>query len=355
VSTPVHETIVVARLGPWAEQWDALVDQLPLPSPFLRSWWLDHVAVGEPVVVLVTDGRSLLGGAALQRTRRYGCEWIELLGDGPLEPDHLNLVAAVRHVDTVSAAVATWLGRAGDRVVDLVGLVDGSWLAAALPRRTRVVEHAVAPYAVLPSDVAAYLAGRRGQVRSTISRSGKRLAKAGIAPRVRDAADVATALDDLRRLHDARWGDRSGFLESWPGFAAAIAAGAARGGVRFTDLADEAGAAVAIELELCAGDRWSFYQAGRLDDRELRGSGSVLKGAVVSDAIAAGVSELDLLRGDEPYKAEWATATRRLLRASVGFGPRGRVVAAAAVANRRLQQARHAGATATAGSADASG
>jgi CelD/BcsL family acetyltransferase involved in cellulose biosynthesis len=342
VSTPVHETIVVACLGRWAEEWDALVDQLPLPSPFLRSWWLDHVAVGEPVVVLVTDGRRLLGGAAFQRTRRYGCEWIELLGDGPLEPDHLDLVAAVPQLDTVSAAIATWLGRSGDRVVDLVGLADESWLAAALPRRTHVVDHAVAPYAALPSDAAEYLAARSGQLRSTISRSRKRLAKAGIAPRVRAASDVASALDDLRRLHDARWGDRSGFLESWPGFAAAMAAGAARGEVRVADLADDAGSAVAVELELCVAGRWSFYQAGRLEERDLRGSGSVLKAAVVDDAIAAGVTELDLLRGDEPYKADWASATRRLLRARVGYGPRGRAVVAAAVANDRVQQARHA-------------
>jgi CelD/BcsL family acetyltransferase involved in cellulose biosynthesis len=342
VSVPVHETVVLSRLGRWADEWDALVDQLPLPSPFLRSWWLDHVAVGEPLIVVVTDGRRLLGGAAFQRTRRYGCEWIELLGDGPLEPDHLDLVAAVPHLDTVSAAVATWLGRHGDRVVDLVGLVDESWLAAALPRRTHVVEHAVAPYVTLPGRAAEYLADRSGQLRSTISRSRKRLAKAGIAPRVRDASDVGPALDDLRRLHDARWGDRSGFLESWPGFAAAMAAGAARGEVRIADLADEAGTAVAVELELCVAGRWSFYQAGRLDDRELRGSGSVLKAAVIDEAIAAGVTELDLLRGDEPYKADWATATRRLLRARVGYGPRGRAVVAAALANDRLQEVRHA-------------
>ena len=30
----------VSRLGQWATQWDQLVDASPLPSPFLRSWWL---------------------------------------------------------------------------------------------------------------------------------------------------------------------------------------------------------------------------------------------------------------------------------------------------------------------------
>jgi CelD/BcsL family acetyltransferase involved in cellulose biosynthesis len=315
---------------------------MPLPTPFLRSWWLDHVAIGEPVVVLVVDDRRLLGGIALQRSARHGCEWLELLGDGPLEPDHLDLVAAPAEVGAVSRAVAAWLGRPGNRVVDLVGLVDESWAVAALPRRTDVSFRQWAPYAPLPADHATYLAARSGQVRSTISRSGKRLAKAGIAVRVRGHGDVDAALDDLRRLHDARWGERSGFLDSFAAFSAAIRAGAEAGDVRFTDLADGDGRVVAIELELCLAGRWSFYQAGRLDERDLRGSGSVLKDAVIAAAIAAGATEYDLLRGDEPYKDEWASARRRLLRARVGYGPRGLAVAAAANANRRLQERRGA-------------
>ena len=27
-------------LGPWREAWDDLAVRQPLPSPFLRSWWL---------------------------------------------------------------------------------------------------------------------------------------------------------------------------------------------------------------------------------------------------------------------------------------------------------------------------
>jgi CelD/BcsL family acetyltransferase involved in cellulose biosynthesis len=335
-------TVVRPDLGPWADAWDRLVDAMPLPSPFLRSWWLGHVAVGEPVFVLAVDGRRLLGGIALQRSTRLGCEWLELLGDGPLEPDHLDLVASPADVGAVSRAVAGWLGRPGSRVVDLVGLVDDSWAVAALPRRTDVTIHQWAPYAPLPPDHATYLAGRSGQVRSTISRSGKRLAKAGIAARVRDADDVDVALEDLHRLHDARWGERSGFLTSFPAFSAAIRAGARAGEVRFTDLADVDGRVVAVELELCVAGRWSFYQAGRLDERELRGSGSVLKDAVIAAAIEAGATEFDLLRGDEPYKDQWATARRPLVRARVGFGPRGLVVSAAATANRLAQELRRA-------------
>ena len=47
-----------------------------------------------------------------------------------------------------------------------------------------------------------------------------------------------------------------------------------------------------------------------------------------------GTTEYDLLRGDEPYKAEWATDRRELVRCTWGVGLRG----AAAVRGRQLQQ-----------------
>ncbi|HQF93191.1 MAG TPA: hypothetical protein PLS46_03455, partial [Microthrixaceae bacterium] len=88
------ETTVVDRLGAHASAWDALVDSMPLPSPFLRSWWLAEVAIGDPRIVLVFDHGELVGGLALQRSTKAGVEVLQFLGTGPLEPDHLDLVAA---------------------------------------------------------------------------------------------------------------------------------------------------------------------------------------------------------------------------------------------------------------------
>jgi CelD/BcsL family acetyltransferase involved in cellulose biosynthesis len=323
-----------ATLGRHAAAWDALVDSSPLPAPFLRSWWLGSVAQGEALFVLVFDGDELVGGAAFQRRTRGGCEWVEMLGDGPLEPDHLDLVAAPDRVAEVVEQIRRWAGRPGNRVLDLRGLVDDSWLADALPRRATRRTLQVAPFTPLPDTVAEYLAGRPGNLRSTIKRSAKRLAGAGVEPRVRDAGDVDGALSDLRDLHDERWGEQSSFLDAWDGFAAAMRAGAAAGEVRFTDLVEGTGRVVAIELELIVGRRASFYQAGRLDERELRGSGSVLKVAVIERLIAEGCVEFDFLRGDESYKADWSIASRPLMAAQVGFGPLGIALDTAARAKR---------------------
>lgn len=333
--------VVVAELGEWATQWDRLVDLLPLPTPFLRSWWLNHVAVGEPAIVLVVDGNRLVGGAAFQLQRRRGCDAVSMLGDGPLAPDHLDLVAVPGRTSEVIEAVATWLARPGSRVIDLVGLVEGAWIIEAMPRAHVAFAHEMAPYAPLPSTWEAYVAERPGKVRSTISRASKRLAKAGIVARPSDLSTPAAiddALVNLRRLHDTRWGDASAFLDAWPHFAAAMTAGVPSGDVRFTELATDDDTVVAIELELWAGGRAGFYQAGRLEDRDLRGSGSVLKAKVLRDALDAGAVEFDLLRGGESYKAEWATAQRTLWRAIGGVGPRGLAVAAAVEGRRRVQR-----------------
>ena len=338
------QTRVIDDLGPFSAAWDRLVDAMPLPSPFLRSWWLAHVAVGEPRFVLVFDGPTeaaqLVGGLALQRSVRHGVEWLELLGTGPLEPDHLDVVAAPGRAGDVIATVRAWLS-AGDRVMDFAGVRSSSWLVDAVPGWGEITALEVAPYVTLPSTADEYLASRGGRTRSTITRSTKRLDKAGVEFRVVDqsseASTVDAALDALRELHDGRWGTASGFLAAWGPFSAAMRAGVGSGEVRFHELVDASGRIIAIEVDFVVGGRMSFYQAGRLTDHDLRGSGSVLRQRVIGAAIESGCTEFDLLRGGEDYKAEWADQRRGLVRVRRGVGPRGRALVAMALANVAVQ------------------
>lgn len=338
------QTRVIDDLGPFSAAWDRLVDAMPLPSPFLRSWWLAHVAVGEPRFVLVFDGPTeaaqLVGGLALQRSVRHGVEWLELLGTGPLEPDHLDVVAAPGRAGDVIATVRAWLS-AGDRVMDFAGVRSSSWLVDAVPGWGEITALEVAPYVTLPSTADEYLASRGGRTRSTITRSTKRLDKAGVEFRVVDqsseASTVDAALDALRELHDGRWGTASGFLAAWGPFSAAMRAGVGSGEVRFHELVDASGRIIAIEVDFVVGGRMSFYQAGRLTDHDLRGSGSVLRQRVIGAAIESGCTEFDLLRGGEDYKSEWADRRRGLVRVRRGVGLRGRAIAAMALANGAVQ------------------
>src|SRR5499427_10934109 len=60
----------VPHLNGWAAQWDQLVDSSPLPSPFLRSWWLTGAGGLGRHFLLVVDGAHLLGALALEQRHR---------------------------------------------------------------------------------------------------------------------------------------------------------------------------------------------------------------------------------------------------------------------------------------------
>src|SRR5262252_9614952 len=72
----------VPHLNGWAAQWDQLVDSSPLPSPFLRSWWLAGAGGPGRHFLLVVDGPHLLGGLALEQ--RHPVLSVRMMGDGSL-------------------------------------------------------------------------------------------------------------------------------------------------------------------------------------------------------------------------------------------------------------------------------
>jgi len=319
---PPARVDVVERLGAHAGRWDDLVAEQPLPSPFLRSWWLDHLAGGRPALVLVTAGGSLLGGAAFELdTVGAGplrIERVRMLGQGVLAPDHLDVVAAPGHHREVADGVLGWLRRRGQRIIDLDGLsADGTLATVFAPY---VSDRTAAPWALLDGDADAYLAARPGAVRSTVTRSRKRFERDGVQVRTVGPDGVGAALDALAELHDERWSTGSTFLRAWTRFRAAALDGARRGEVVLHELVDADGQVVASELDLIVGDRVGFYQAGRRTEREWRGCGSVVRAAAVRHAADSGASEYDLLRGDESYKQDWATGRREVVRVTAPHG-----------------------------------
>ena len=114
----------VPNLNGWAAQWDQLVDASPLPSPFLRSWWLTGAGGPGRQFLLVVDGAHLLGGLALEK--RHPLLSVRMMGDGSLCPDHLDLLVAPGHEAAVVSLLRGWLCRPGERLLDLKGIRAGS-------------------------------------------------------------------------------------------------------------------------------------------------------------------------------------------------------------------------------------
>ena len=187
----------VPHLNGWAAQWDQLVDSSPLPSPFLRSWWLTGAGGPGRHFLLVVDGAHLLGGLALEK--RHPMLSVRMMGDGSLCPDHLDLLAAPGHEAAVVSLLRDWLCRPGERLLDLKGIRAGSRLVEALPGRVRREPMAVAPFTPLPDSPEAYRATLPSQFRKNLRVSAKRLAAEGVTHQtIRGRAVLATSRHPAR-------------------------------------------------------------------------------------------------------------------------------------------------------------
>jgi CelD/BcsL family acetyltransferase involved in cellulose biosynthesis len=345
--------VLQTRLGSHQAAWDALVERLPLPSPFLRSWWLEHTAGPNPRFLLVLDGGTLLGGLALEEERWLGLPRLRVMGAGALCPDHHDIVALPGRDEEVLSTLAAWLRRPGSRLLDLEGVATGARLAAALPGRVRREVVDVAPWTPLSADPGDWLRARSRNFRSNLRKAVNRFGNQGATYRVARGDQVEAALADLRHLHAARWDARSRFLAVYDRFAAAAREGAARGEVAVHELVAD-GTVVAAMGCFEVARRVSFYQSGWLPEHRWRNASTLLLARMVEDACRRGFTEIDLLRGNEPYKYAFASGRRELLRLRASHGAAGRAALAAltlASRSRRLVgralAARRGAATAT--------
>ena len=317
-STP-PDLLVRDRLGGWACQWDRLVAASAVPSPFMRSWWLAGTAGAHPRFLLIARNGQLLGGLALEEERRLGVPWLRMMGAGPLCPDHLDLLAAPGQQDTVISLLQRWLSRPGSRLLDLEGVLGTSRLATALPGSVRCEPMAVAPWSPMAADAAQYIAARPALFRRNLRRASGRLSAAGAMHRVNRGSAAVERLEVLRQLHEAQWGDRSNFLPSFDTFAAGCRLAAQFDEIAVHEL--RAGKIiVAILVAFEVAQRLSLYQGARLTDSQWREASTVLLSAAITDACERGFNEVDFLRGDEPYKRNFTSRSRELLRIQTASG-----------------------------------
>lgn len=310
--------VLLDRLGPWAPAWDALVADLDLPSPFLRSWWIDHAATATPEIRLVVDGGDLLGGLALQRDRIGGIVRYRELGAGALCPDQLDVVCTPESRSVVLEVLAADL--AGRRaIVDLDGLVPDPLLRRIWPA-ARVEESEGNRWQPLSQDQP-YLETRSKNYRRKIRKLDRRLDELGVVHRTVDAADpvdVSAALETLRALHAQR-PERARFVEVVPRLEPILQAGARAGEVRF-DLYEHDGEPIVVMLTFDVAGRLGFYQFARSLDPAYDAASLSLHVRVIDEIARAGYPMADFLRGSEDYKTYLADEIRPVMRLRHGQG-----------------------------------
>jgi hypothetical protein len=203
----------------------------------------------------------------------------------------------------------------------------------------------VAPWTSLPASAEAYVASLPSQFRRQVRRATARLAAEGATHRIERGPSAVRSLDTLRRLHQAQWGGRSRFLPNFERFTAGCRLGADVDEVVVHELATDD---TVISTVVCfeVAQRVSLYQSARLTDPHWREVTTVLLSAIVTDACDRGFTEVDFLRGEEPYKRRFAPNRRPMFRLLAAKGGAGRAALAGetAVSTSRLVAERAVGA-----------
>ena len=295
-------------------EWEALEERgghLFGTWEWARAWW-DACGPGDDERLLVHVLRGADGAARaiipLYLWRPGPLPVARFIGHGPA--DELGPVCAPADrpaaAEAVREAVRGALGRRGVVLAErLPG--DQDWpglLGVGVLRR-----ESTPSLRIDGRSWDEWLASRSRNFREQVRRRERKLAREHDLAfrRVDDPAALDGALDDLFRLHDARWGEDSGaFTGDRRALHRAFARRALdRGWLRLW-FADVDGEPAAGWLGFSYADALWYYQAGRDPALERANVGFVLLSHTVRTAFEDGLREYRFLLGDEAYKDRFA-------------------------------------------------
>ena len=322
------------RLAP---EWEALVERARCPSIFLtpqwlQPWWNFYGQNLQLALLAARDERGALVGLAplASRTeRRLGWKEVrrlEFLGSFGVASDHLDvLVEQHREHDIAQAILSALFRETWDELV-LADLAEDSIAVRLLGRfatesgcEVRQRAGSVCPYVALPTSWCEYLATLSRNHREQWRARERRLREAcgAITRSVASAEELGPALDDLMILHERRWAGRGPlgrgafFFPEFRAFHRDVSRRfLERGWVELISL-EVNGRPIAMQYNFDFRGTTHYYLSGFDPEWQRFSPGLVLMGRALARAIDRGRSEVDFLRGDEPYKARWANGVRR--------------------------------------------
>jgi CelD/BcsL family acetyltransferase involved in cellulose biosynthesis len=319
----IHEHVQPSSFDALRPEWDALVERSPDSTIFqtwewLSTWWA-HFGNGRLVLLAAQDGDELVGLAPLFLAGglpRRLC----FIGDGI--SDYPDFIVAQDRVDEFLDALAAYLDERGRW--DLVDLCDVRNDRGVAFRFTpaRFARHAIpgtrTPHIKLPPTREQYLASFTSNQRKNLRKDERELKEAfQVAFEATPARDqLEIAFGELIELHQATWRTRGepGNLSDPRVLAfhrALIGPMHERGWLRLWRLKLDGRTCAAVYTFSYRRINYAYIMGA---DPNLRDY-SVLKGTLArgfEDELARGTVELDLLRGNEPYKTKtWHADTSR--------------------------------------------
>ncbi len=329
----IHST---DRFADLYERWNELLASSSsncvfLTHEWLMTWW-KHLREGRRLsIVVVQEGTRIIGIMPLclrqAQYLRMTPRLLEFIGGGVIGSDYLDAIAR-RGCEALVAEALGEESRQRARVLHLAQLKkEGSFVETVAPILERSGWKAstsavnVCPYIALAGHTwESFLATLGSSHRYNFNRRLRNLHREFHVELkcIRSVEDSERALDTVIDLHRKRWGTSEAFQT--PDVIAFhrefVRLAAARGWLRVFILSLDGTPAAAI-YGLRYESVFYFYQSG-FDPLYARNSlGLVTMGLSIQSAIEEGVSEYDLLHGDEEYKFHWARKTRGLSRLEI--------------------------------------
>ena len=326
--------------GGYAElrgRWDALCREaaaMPFSTPqFGEAWWSvfgESCGEGDAALELLGLENGTGDLVALAPLRRCGTHWT-FAGDHEVS-DYLGPVALPGREPDLVSAVLDHLGAVGADSVEFRGIEPGSsWeeafqVASERGWKIDAADEAVCPTISLSGGWDDYLASLRSRDRREVRRKLRPLRQLGGAVNFEVAespSDVAARMPEFMVMMAESRGDKALFLtDEMRAFFERLSASLSEAGLLRLYVMSVSSEAAAMVLCFVARNQLLLYNSGYAPKYRDLSAGLASKVLCIRDAVERGLSSVNFLRGDEPYKYELGgqDAVVRQLRLTRGSG-----------------------------------
>ena len=322
---------------------DAVKPLLYLSWEWISRWWHYFGKRGELCIMLAYDGDWLVGLLPLmvQKRKKFGIEWkILTMIAAEFEADHLDILVRRGYEEVVPERILRSVLE-DHPTVDLFflsSLAEDSLCAQAAkkvhngwieePGETCPyigLEKAWEDYAINGLDKR-MVRKLRGAMQRVISDTGGTMR----IWRVKNERERVRAMDALFAMHNEKWAARS---EVSPfaspesqAFHHEMSARLLKCGCLRMSVLSVGGVIAAVEYNIRCRDVTYSFQKAYSSAWKVYDPGYLLTQFAIQQSIREGMTEFDLLRGDEEYKRYWATGVRRDLNYWLPARPYGKVL-----------------------------
>jgi CelD/BcsL family acetyltransferase involved in cellulose biosynthesis len=306
-------SIVVA----WWDLWHRSSSATPFQSPaWLVPWWT-YFQPGELLTIAVFRGAQLVALAPFYIEN--GNQQRRVLPVGVSISDYLDILVDDRYAFPARQALSSYLAQTSSRW-DELNLEELSPDAAALSLSCPdgfvevTVPQSACPTLILEGSTTLKDCVPRSRLQALRLACNRAARRGGYVVEQGTQYNIDDMLRQLFRLHAMRWQSRgeAGVLADGrvQQFHAAAAPLLMHAGLLRLFLLRIGGTPAAAYYGFIHVDRAYFYLLGFDPAFAFESPGVILIGHAISDALAAGVKELDFLRGQERYKYEWGAIDR---------------------------------------------